>query len=133
VVRHARLPVYNFQVEELHCYAVGHAQILVHNNSGTPFNPATAKVGDTVKGVDPLSLKPGRRDLVQSKIDSLKQAPDPINANPNDPIKVTMDGRIWDGYHRIPIAVETGKPVDVIVVDGTIRGPGGTILDLPIR
>ena len=33
VVRHARLPVYNFQVEELHCYAVGHAQILVHNNS----------------------------------------------------------------------------------------------------
>jgi len=33
VVRHARLPVYNFHVEELHCYAVGHAQILVHNNS----------------------------------------------------------------------------------------------------
>lgn len=33
VVRHARLPVYNFQVEDLHCYAVGHAQILVHNNS----------------------------------------------------------------------------------------------------
>jgi hypothetical protein len=33
VVRHARLPVYNFHVEELHCYAVGHAQVLVHNNS----------------------------------------------------------------------------------------------------
>ncbi len=33
IVRQARLPVYNFQVEELHCYAVGHAQVLVHNNS----------------------------------------------------------------------------------------------------
>jgi hypothetical protein len=33
VIRQARLPVYNFQVEDLHCYAVGHAQILVHNNS----------------------------------------------------------------------------------------------------
>ena len=33
IVRHARLPVYNFHVEELHCYAVGSVQILVHNNS----------------------------------------------------------------------------------------------------
>ncbi|VTR98885.1 rhs repeat-associated core domain-containing protein : YD repeat protein OS=Isosphaera pallida (strain ATCC 43644 / DSM 9630 / IS1B) GN=Isop_2419 PE=4 SV=1: RHS_repeat: PT-HINT [Gemmata massiliana] len=33
VARHAKLPVYNFHVEELHCYAVGRAQILVHNNS----------------------------------------------------------------------------------------------------
>lgn len=33
VIRHARLPVYNFHVEELHCYAVGHVQALVHNNS----------------------------------------------------------------------------------------------------
>jgi hypothetical protein len=32
-VRQARLPVYNFHVEELQCYAVGYTQILVHNNS----------------------------------------------------------------------------------------------------
>jgi hypothetical protein len=42
VVRHARLPVYNFHVEELHCYAVGHAQILVHNNSYLVNNKSIA-------------------------------------------------------------------------------------------
>ena len=31
--RPAREKVYNFQVEELHCYAVGAKQVLVHNNS----------------------------------------------------------------------------------------------------
>jgi hypothetical protein len=30
-VRHVRKKVYNFQVEEVHTYAVGHACILVHN------------------------------------------------------------------------------------------------------
>jgi RHS repeat-associated protein len=34
VIRHAQLQVFNFQVDELHCYAVGENQILVHNNSG---------------------------------------------------------------------------------------------------
>jgi Pretoxin HINT domain len=33
VVHYTRLTVYNFHVEELNCYAVGIAQILVHNNS----------------------------------------------------------------------------------------------------
>jgi hypothetical protein len=33
-VRHVRQQVYNFQVEELHCYAVGVSQVLVHNNCG---------------------------------------------------------------------------------------------------
>ena len=26
--------VYNFEVEDLHCYAVGHSSVLVHNNNG---------------------------------------------------------------------------------------------------
>jgi hypothetical protein len=127
--------VYNLEVEGAHTFAVGHSAALVHNNGEEckVTTVAAAKVGDTIKGVDPLSLKPGRRDLVQSKIDSLKKAPDPINANPNDPIKVTKDGKIYDGHHRVRIAAESGKPVDVVVVNGTIGGPGGTILDLPIR
>jgi hypothetical protein len=32
-VQHVCVTVHNFQVEQLHCYAVGHAQVLVHNNS----------------------------------------------------------------------------------------------------
>lgn len=33
IVRHTHEQVYNFQVEEFHCYAVGNSQVLVHNNS----------------------------------------------------------------------------------------------------
>ena len=35
-LRPAAEPVYNFHVDELHCYAVGHSHVLVHNSSGGP-------------------------------------------------------------------------------------------------
>jgi hypothetical protein len=40
-VRNVKTKVYNLQVAELENYAVGYAGILVHNTSGTPFDPAS--------------------------------------------------------------------------------------------
>ncbi len=37
-VRQVQQRVYNFQVEELHCYAVGAGEVLVHNNCGDEIN-----------------------------------------------------------------------------------------------
>ena len=39
-----RYAVYNFEVEDLHCYAVGEIQVLVHNNNGDA--PATGGMGN---------------------------------------------------------------------------------------
>src|SRR5581483_211757 len=36
--------VYNFQVEELECYAVGGGQVLVHNTSNSIFGTAAARI-----------------------------------------------------------------------------------------
>jgi hypothetical protein len=55
-VRHERLAVYNFQVEELHCYAVGASGVLVHNNSGEEGN---------FKGSDALRK---HKDVVRSLV-----------------------------------------------------------------
>jgi hypothetical protein len=52
--------VYNFEVDDLHCYAVGRAGILVHNNNGkevaAPNTPVTRGTGSTPETSAPNSI-----------------------------------------------------------------------------
>ena len=55
--------VYNFEVDDLHCYAVGCSGILVHNNSGeqgvgdvAPNTPITRDTGSTPETSTPNSI-----------------------------------------------------------------------------
>lgn len=65
VVRHARLPVYNFHVEELHCYAVGHAQILVHNNSVEELLKPGGRLVGTEGSSSSIRLLPGGKNAAE--------------------------------------------------------------------
>lgn len=56
-VRQARQEVYNFQVEEVHTYAVGMSQVLVHNK------PALNSVLP-----DDVPLQPGRMHVVEGQL-----------------------------------------------------------------
>lgn len=57
VVRQAQLLVYNFHVEELHCYAVGGVQVLVHNNYLCNNKSIAGKSPSRVRSDIPASWK----------------------------------------------------------------------------
>ena len=127
VVRHARLPVYNFQVEDLHCYAVGHAQILVHNNSfPTDAAGRQAMAGNIVaSGFKKTTQRQSKNDA--AKIE--RMAEDMKNGNfdwskikQHEKILVDQDGVVMNGNHRVIAAALAGKPI-----------PADQIVKLPIK
>src|SRR5690606_7266348 len=46
-----RQPVYNFAVDDLHCYAVGQGELFVHNNCGDDLVQLQLRFGDDAHGV----------------------------------------------------------------------------------
>jgi hypothetical protein len=102
VVRHARLPVYNFHVEELHCYAVGHAQILVHNNSGSA---TAAEVSGWLRSEPPSALNPKAVTDIKGKL----AANDPyLWSDPIEVVVVNGKTHVVNGHHRLTAVVESG-------------------------
>jgi len=75
-VRPVRQKVYNFQVEELHCYAVGVSEVLVHNNcgEGTPTLPEYVAGGKT-SGV--LRTATGDTPLISGRAGPAASLPKP--------------------------------------------------------
>jgi hypothetical protein len=57
-VHHALEPTYNFHVEELHTYAIGDAEILVHNNSYELGKSLKASVRDPRPGEQAAHIVP---------------------------------------------------------------------------
>ena len=70
--------VYNFEVEDLHCYAVGWSGVLVHNNNGPEGpvgrNAAPAGEGQAPAGIRTKSLRdftPTQRVRIQNKLQDI--------------------------------------------------------------
>jgi hypothetical protein len=49
------------------------------------------------------------------------------------PIKVGVNGVIWDGHHAVRAAAENGEAVDVLIVADSDLWSGLTMLQLPVR
>lgn len=113
-MRHARQCVYNFCVEGLPCYAVGDAEVLVHNNSGgTPPGPTNGGKPTPPK-ITPKASSPGDpfpgfpqggRNLVnwgKGAADALKRAGQ-ITADEAkllDPAKVRQAKAFYEGVFK---------------------------------
>jgi hypothetical protein len=99
--------------------------------SGRP-NPITSGPGEVQTAVDPLALRPSRRDLLRSRIGfqrSLVRSGQPRST----PIRVNLDGIIVDRHHAVRFAAEEGRALDVHVVDFPLASTAESILDLPVR
>jgi hypothetical protein len=83
-VREAALPVYNFRVENLACYAVGHSQVLVHNNSAAKPPKVTRKIPR-----DKLKYAPPERGKAP-----IGQDGKPVELHHEDPSKGNKSGRV---------------------------------------
>lgn len=95
-------------------------------------NPIHAPPGAIQTGVDPLALLPGRRDLVRVRLEFQRRL---LRARiPRlSPIRVTVDGVIFDGHHAVRAAAEQGGVVDVQVVAVMQQPVADSILALPVR
>jgi hypothetical protein len=51
--------VYNFDVDDLHCYAVGRNGVLVHNDNGPESKPVHIDVGGTGRYPDAINVNSG--------------------------------------------------------------------------
>jgi len=100
-IRLAHETVYNFHVEELHCYAVGKGQVLVHNNS----NPLEDAIGrgmkvlrgkgapdDMVKVLEKLG-RPMDRIKIGDIIHKVKQK---MNIGAAEDLIFDLSGGMWD-------------------------------------
>ncbi len=103
VVRHARQPVYNFHVEELHCYAVGHAQILVHNNSGSA---TVADVSGWLRNEPPSNLIPQNLRYFRDEL----KGPNHLYvwAEPIEVFVINGQKYVLNGHHRLTAAADVG-------------------------
>jgi RHS repeat-associated protein len=102
-VRHVQEKVYNFQVEEVHNYAVGVSQLLVHNKAKAYQR---AYNGPKSRYINPGTHDPTSPNFVRGKSPLPTDAdvvyrhaiPDPATT---DPVKQTWYGRSPDGsYYR---------------------------------
>jgi len=92
---------------------------------GRPFEPGQT---GTQRNVDPRTLQSGQRQSLDS---SRLNSPD---LDMSKPVKVTEDGRIIDGHHRVRRAIETGQSVDTEVVPGPMNTtiPAKPVEELPV-
>lgn len=108
VQRHEQTPVCNLTVEELHTFAVGEMQVLVHNASGT--------AGGTRGTLNPQSERiiyregaTEARPMSGAKIDSYKPFDQALSDK--QPIRVVRyngEDYIMEGNHRVYGAAEDG-------------------------
>ena len=94
-------------------------------------SPITAPPGQFQANVDPLSLLPSRKDLLQGRLDIQRGL---LNAGIEryTPIEVTVDGVIWDGHHAVRAAAEQNVAVTVLVVNQQVNPSASSIMHLPV-
>ncbi len=95
-------------------------------------NPITAKVGESQQKLDPMSLRPSRRDLVRARLET-QRALLLSNRVRATPILVTMEGVIFDGHHAVRAAAEEGRLVDIDVKAMPVAASASSIMDLVVR
>jgi hypothetical protein len=83
-------------------------------SDGEPFTPGSHDRNTILYGIDPLTLK------AQKDLNDL--SPERLHAVDRDDrkfqlIEVTKDGVVRDGHHRLKLAIQEGRAVDVIIVD----------------
>jgi hypothetical protein len=77
-------------------------------------NPITEPPGGIQNGVDPNRLRPGRDDLILSRLAFQRHL---LHSRRQrlTPILVSKDGVIIDGHHAVRAAAAQGELVDVLV------------------
>ena len=95
-------------------------------------NPITAGPDQTQQDVDPARLRPGRTDLIRSRLEHQRKMIKSGQAR-FTPIQVSREGVIIDGHHYIRAAAEEGHLVEVLVTPLSARAVADSILDLPLR
>ena len=95
-------------------------------------NPITAGPGHLQPDVDPAHLRPGRSDLIRSRLEFQRNL---IRRNQSryTPIQVSRDGVIIDGHHYVRAAAEEGRVVEVLVSTLSAVARADSILNLPLR
>jgi hypothetical protein len=95
-------------------------------------NPINAGPGQVQQGVDPARLRPGRTDLVRSRLEFQRKLIESGQAR-FTPIQVSQEGVIIDGHHYIRAAAEERRLIEVLVTSLSARPLADSILDLPLR
>ena len=96
------------------------------------INPITSEPGQVQHDVDPVSLRPGRSDLVKVRLEWQRHLL--THGIPRfTPIQVNQDAIINDGHHAIRAAAEEGRSVDVLIIGGNLIAVDETILELPVE
>jgi hypothetical protein len=95
-------------------------------------NPIRVSPGQMQAGIDAVSLLPSRSDLTRVRLNAQRILRRSRIAR-YTPIKVTVDGVIWDGHHAVRVAAEEGAQVEVLIVTVVEAWSGLTILQLPVR
>ena len=96
-----------------------------------PFDPAQARAGQHLRGIDPSSLIAGRDELEQTRLDAQKQLIT-SGTKRHSSIVVNLNGTIIDGNHGVRAAVESGIGVDVLIMDFPFQPAFGPVANLPI-
>jgi hypothetical protein len=97
---------------------------------GIPFDTEIAEPGRVLTGIDPVSLKAGRANLVRGRL-QLQLALMRQQIERWTPIEVTRSGVVYDGNHAVRSAAEMGVTVDVLVTKEECRSYG-SIMDLSV-
>lgn len=98
-------------------------------NQGVAFNRANAAVGQIQRAVNPRTLRPGARRMLDRG--RYRRIVDDLGGGIREPLQVTREGVIVQGHHRARVAAERGLRVDVEVVDAVQQpGPVPDVLDL---
>jgi len=114
VQRHEQTPVCNLTIEELHTFAVGEMQVLVHNTSGTSGQPPLRSLHPD-SSLSPATLQGLGRKSTPELIDSLRPGQ-------QEALRVRPDGTIINGHHRIKILRDRGVDVDALPTGGYSTG-----------
>lgn len=94
--------------------------------------PDCVGVGKVQGGVDPMLLKPSRRDLSRARRDA-QAAMIRGGVQRHTPILVNSLGIIVDGHHAVRAAADLGERVDVVVSSLPAKATADSILDLDVR
>lgn len=117
--------VYNFEVEELHNYAVGNVGILVHNNNGD-------EAATTLANVSELHGRQLKSEFTGSKIKKLKRKMQENGFDSSHPIIIAaIDGKniIIDGHHRARAAGSVGITQVPVIMQNVSPSQATTLLE----
>ena len=95
-------------------------------------NPINAVPGQTQQDVDPARLRPGRTDLVRSRLEYQHKLIKSGRVR-FTPIQVSREGVIIDGHHYVRAAAEERRMIEVLVTSLSAVALADSILDLPLR